>query len=203
MPEPTSCCSSMDAHDRSRTFVMETAPARRAGLTITGHLSRRRVRSPWRLPPEERLLPSLTLAPAAPDESRRAGGAPRRDGPMVHAERSRPLSLAARPRAVLGRRLGHARCLSGAGRDAARVGPRWRRCVTSCFVSWPTRIRTETGRSGSCSSSANAVSALVTRTATSSSGRWWRWLSISSPPAMRPFSRRRMPFFDHQGPGRG
>ena len=61
------------------------------------------------------------------------------------------------------------------------------------------RTPTATGRSGSCSSSASATSGRAIPTATSSSGRCWRWLSTSLPPDDGVAPRRVVPFFHPQG----
>ena len=70
------------------------------------------------------------LAPQIEDEcaggraAQPARGAHRRHRALVRAQRVRALPVAARPGAVLGRRLGHARCVPGSGRVAARARAR-------------------------------------------------------------------------------
>jgi cellobiose phosphorylase len=60
----------LDGRSRQQPYLcIETAPTRRAGLGITGHLVAEASQSPWRLPPEESLVPRLSLEPAAPGES--------------------------------------------------------------------------------------------------------------------------------------
>jgi cellobiose phosphorylase len=60
----------LDGRTRQEPYLcLETAPARGASLTITGHLIAEESQSPWRLPPEERLLPNLTLVPATHGET--------------------------------------------------------------------------------------------------------------------------------------
>jgi 1,2-beta-oligoglucan phosphorylase len=57
----------LDGRSRQQPYLcIETSPARRAGLTVTGGLVTEESQTPWRLPPEERLVPELTLVPAAP-----------------------------------------------------------------------------------------------------------------------------------------
>jgi len=59
----------LDGRSRQEPYLcIETSPARRAGLTITGGLVAEESQTPWRLPPEERLVPDLTVAPAAAGE---------------------------------------------------------------------------------------------------------------------------------------
>ncbi|MFZ0500450.1 MAG: hypothetical protein WAM52_15070 [Steroidobacteraceae bacterium] len=60
----------LDRRSREEPYLcVETSPTRRAGLAIAGHLVTPESQSPWRLPAEEVLMPSLTLEPAAPGES--------------------------------------------------------------------------------------------------------------------------------------
>ena len=56
-----------DGRSRQEPYLcIETAPGRRASLTIQGHLLAEQSQKPWRLAPEEPLIPTLTLEPAAP-----------------------------------------------------------------------------------------------------------------------------------------
>ena len=114
-----------DGRSRQEPYLcIETSPQRRVSLTLA-RASRRRgeCSSPGAYPPGQALMPSLALESAAPRGSAGERAAqPRGDGALVRAERARPLPLAARSRAVLGRRLGDPRRLPGAGRDAARAG---------------------------------------------------------------------------------
>ena len=59
----------LDGRSRQEPYLcIETSPARRAGLTVTGGLVAEESQTPWRLAAEERLVPDLTLVPAAPGE---------------------------------------------------------------------------------------------------------------------------------------
>ena len=56
----------LDGRSRREPYLcIETASTRHAALTIQGHLVTEESQTPWRLPPEEALVPTLTLAPAA------------------------------------------------------------------------------------------------------------------------------------------
>jgi 1,2-beta-oligoglucan phosphorylase len=56
----------LDGRSRQEPYLcVETSPARAAGLTITGGLVAEESQTPWRLPAGERLVPDLTLVPAA------------------------------------------------------------------------------------------------------------------------------------------
>jgi cellobiose phosphorylase len=60
----------LDGRSRQEPYLcVETAPTRRSGLTITGHLVTQESQAPWQLPGEEMLAPSLTLQPAASGQS--------------------------------------------------------------------------------------------------------------------------------------
>ena len=60
----------LDGRSRQEPYLcIDSAPTRRVGLAVTGHLVAEESQAPWRLPPEERLVPSLTLEPAAPGQS--------------------------------------------------------------------------------------------------------------------------------------
>ena len=134
--------------------------------------------------PRGRVLDATSSGAVAVARAARAArvGAPAGDPAVVRARRDDPLPRAARPRAVLGRRLGNARRLPGPGRAAAGARTVGRRSATCCCASSRARTPTATGRSGSCSSSAIAASAPTTRTATSSSGRCSRSRSTCSRP---------------------
>jgi hypothetical protein len=97
------------------------------------------------------------------------------DPAVVRARCARARARTARSRAVLGggdgARATSARAPSSCCSDWGAAS----QCATCCFASFATRSRTETGRSDSCSSSASARSVPATPTATSSSGRCWRW----------------------------
>jgi len=55
-----------DGRSRQEPYLcIETSPVRRTGLSIRGELVAEASQNPWRLPPEEPLLPLLTIAPAA------------------------------------------------------------------------------------------------------------------------------------------
>jgi len=55
----------LDGRSRQEPYLcIETAPARRAGLIIRGQLLAEESQKPWRLGPEEPLVPTLTLEPA-------------------------------------------------------------------------------------------------------------------------------------------
>ena len=165
----TSCSSPTAARAASPSWCLITAPATSVGLRITGQLVRgatpQRCRADAARSVCKRCGRGRALL-ARHDRSAGAGGAGvgGRDArcghpALAHARRVDPPSRAARPRAVLRRRLGHARRLPGSGRAAARARARARRCATCCCASSATRTRTATGRSGSCSSSASAASA--------------------------------------------
>jgi len=58
-----------DGRSRQEPYLcIETSAARRAGLSFHGHLVAEESQTPWRLPSEEPLTPSLTVAPAAAGE---------------------------------------------------------------------------------------------------------------------------------------
>jgi 1,2-beta-oligoglucan phosphorylase len=60
----------LDGRSRQQPYLcIETSPTRRAGLTVTGHLVAEESTAPWRVPAAETLVPSLTLAPAAPGQA--------------------------------------------------------------------------------------------------------------------------------------
>ena len=166
-----------------------------------GGLAHHRRPDPWRRPPGTAGDLAAEIAaeqdratafwhgcdgpPHADPAGRRARGrrgAPARDPAVVRPRRADPLPRAARPGAVLGRRLGHARRVPGAGRAAPGARPVGAAARPAARASSRTRTPTATGRSGSCSSTASAASAPATRTATSCSGRCSRSRSTCSPP---------------------
>jgi cellobiose phosphorylase len=58
-----------DGRSRREPYLcIETSPGRRAGLIIRGALVPEASQNPWRLPPEEPLLPALTIEPPAGPE---------------------------------------------------------------------------------------------------------------------------------------
>ncbi|HEY1891933.1 MAG TPA: hypothetical protein VGG63_16115 [Steroidobacteraceae bacterium] len=60
----------LDGRSRQEPYLcIETSPTRRAGLSIRGYLVAEESQTPWRLPPEEGLLPVVTVAPTAPTEA--------------------------------------------------------------------------------------------------------------------------------------
>ena len=136
----TSCCSST-ARSRELPYLMlVTAPARAVRFTHPGPISS----------PTDPTCPRRCAAEPDRDASSRARAARHRDAgalaePLVRASPSMlpwlahnalvHYLVAARPRAVLGRRLGHARRLPGPGRAAARARSRARRCATCCCAS--------------------------------------------------------------------
>ena len=140
---------------------------------------------------------ALSASAASAARGRRRGAAGH--SPLVRPQRPDPLPRAARARAVLRRRLGHARRVPGAGRAAARARPLGAAARPAAARLRATRTPTATGRSGSCSSSANATSAPATRTATSSSGRCSRSRSTCWPPTTRSILDAVVPFFDPDG----
>ena len=125
-----------DGHSRGQPFlVLVSAPTRSLGLRMTGRLFGE---PPVQVPaPDVRALAgggcrgggALLDAhdgPARSAPGRRRSGTPRPRAPggdpaVVRARRADPLPRAARARAVLGRRLGHARRVPGARRAAARA----------------------------------------------------------------------------------
>jgi 1,2-beta-oligoglucan phosphorylase len=59
----------LDGRSRQEPYVcVETSPGRRMSLSIRGHLIAEESQAPWRLPPAESLIPTLTLATAAPTQ---------------------------------------------------------------------------------------------------------------------------------------
>jgi cellobiose phosphorylase len=59
----------LDGRSRQEPYLcIETSPTQRAGLGIRGYLVAEESQAPWRLAPEEALLPTLTLSPGAPSE---------------------------------------------------------------------------------------------------------------------------------------
>ena len=110
------------------------APRASIGLRLRGRLDRRAGRAaPMRRRGQRALAPHAADAlPPAASPLARARRAPRRYRALVRAQRVRSLPVAARPRAVLGRRLGHARCVPGAGRAAAGARSRRRRSAICC-----------------------------------------------------------------------
>ena len=59
----------LDGRSRQEPYLcIETSASRRASLSISGHLVAEESQNPWRLPAEEPLTPSLTVAPADPGE---------------------------------------------------------------------------------------------------------------------------------------
>ncbi|MBW4052604.1 MAG: hypothetical protein HIU85_14300 [Proteobacteria bacterium] len=57
----------LDGRSRQEPYLcIETSRGRRLGLTFRGHLLAEESQTPWRLPPEEPLVPSLTLEPPGP-----------------------------------------------------------------------------------------------------------------------------------------
>ncbi|HEV7138387.1 MAG TPA: hypothetical protein VGN43_17255 [Steroidobacteraceae bacterium] len=59
----------LDGHSRQEPYLcIETSPARRASVTVCGHLVAEESQHPWRLPPEEPLAPLLAIEPGVPGE---------------------------------------------------------------------------------------------------------------------------------------
>ncbi|HZT02345.1 MAG TPA: hypothetical protein VFA39_08800 [Steroidobacteraceae bacterium] len=57
----------LDGRSRQEPYIcIETSRSRRASVTIQGHLLAEQSEKPWRLAPEEPLVPTLTLEPAVP-----------------------------------------------------------------------------------------------------------------------------------------
>ena len=202
----TSCCSPTVARASSPSSCW--SPRRRAslGLRITGQLVA--AAPARRSQPRDaagdaavaarfwRDMTALELPGAAVG---RSVVAPRRDAALVRARRADPLSRTARSRAVLGRRLGHARCLPGSGRDSCSRSGTCRRARSAAAAYSATRTRTAIGRSGSCSSSASAPSAPATRTATSCSGRLLALGAIPARLRRRGILDESLPFFHPAG----
>ena len=57
----------LDGRSHQQPYLcIETSPARRVSLSVRGHLLAEQSQKPWQLAPEEPLVPTLTLEPAAP-----------------------------------------------------------------------------------------------------------------------------------------
>ena len=82
---------------------------------------------------------------------------------------------------------------------AARARHDGSRCAICCCGCSRRRTPTATGRNGSCSSSASAAFDRPIRTATSSSGRCWRWPSTSLHRTTSSLLDEVVPFFHPQG----
>jgi hypothetical protein len=155
-------------------LVLQTAARAALRFTIVGRFVDAGPDVPMRDRPTPRRTPrrleALSRTVPADGAARCRPAPPRRAAAVAAPERADPLPRTARPRAVLGRRLGHARRLPGPGRAAARArrpAPMRDLLLRVMKAQRPTA----TGRSGSCSSSATPRSAPATRTATSCSGR--------------------------------
>ena len=199
-----------DGRSRRQPFlVLVTAPATRGSASrITGGLiadaTRRRPRArPTTTRRRGRVLDAIVerrRSPCTRRPARRRRRARCSDIlPWFAHDALDPLPRAARARAVLRRRLGHARRLPGAGRAAARARPHGAAARPAAARLRAPRTPTATGRSGSCSSSASAASAPATRTATSSSGRCSRSRSTCSRPTTPRSSTTPVPFFHPDG----
>ena len=120
-----------DGRSRRQPFLtVVTAPATRVGFRITGGLVAAPATAPAGADDEAAatrfwtamtgpVALSATAASAVRGRRRGAAGHP----PLVHPQRPDPLPGAARARAVLRRRLGHARRVPGPGRVAAGARP--------------------------------------------------------------------------------
>ena len=125
----------LDQRSRQQPFVcIVTAPAASVGLSIRGHLVPNEAQTPLLADAGIGLIPKLGMTVTSYQPPGRAPGESRRHRAVVYAERPGALPVAARPGAILRRRLGHARRLPGAGGAATRAGsPRGHtRSVVAC-----------------------------------------------------------------------
>jgi hypothetical protein len=180
-----------DGQTRQQPFlVLVTAPATAVGMRIRGSLVDPASPPPLRVPSPDSLLPTLSIAHAAPGKRSAIQVTQLADIAPWFAHNAWVHFLS--PRGL--------EQYSGGGwgtRDVCQgpvelllalneTGP----ICGSC----DSRTRTVTGPNGSCFSSASATSVPAIRTATSSSGPCLRWLNIFSSPAMRQSSTSAFPF---------